>query len=156
MSPRPARSRASFSGATRRRRDTLARVRRLTIVLGGIALPGAGCGGAEVASPTPETVQGSTPQTTTTAPPQGSAAAGKSVFASSGCGGCHAFKAAGTNATVGPNLDQVTPSAKAAGQPLAAFTEESIVNPNAVIAKGFQAGVMPGTFGQSLSAKQIA
>jgi mono/diheme cytochrome c family protein len=78
------------------------------------------------------------------------------VFASAGCGGCHAFKAAGTNATVGPNLDQVSASAKAAGQPIAAFTEESIVNPNAVIAKGYSAGVMPGTFGQSLSSKQIA
>jgi len=131
-------------------------VRRPTILLVGIALLAAGCGSAEVASPTPETVQGSTPQTTTQKAVKGDAAAGKSVFASAGCGGCHAFKAAGTNATVGPNLDQVSASAKAAGQPIAAFTEESIVNPNAVIAKGYSAGVMPGTFGQSLSSKQIA
>jgi cytochrome c551/c552 len=131
-------------------------VRRLTIVLGGIALLAAGCGGAEVVAPLPQTVQGSTPQTTTTKAVAGNAAAGKSVFASSGCGGCHAFKAAGTNATIGPNLDQVTASAKAAGQPIATFTQDSIVNPNAVIAKGFQPNVMPQTFGQSLSAKQIA
>ncbi len=86
----------------------------------------------------------------------GNAAAGKSVFASSGCGGCHTFKAAGTNATIGPNLSKVTADAKSAGQPLATFTQDSIVNPNAFIAKGYQANVMPQTFGQSLSAKQIA
>ena len=132
-------------------------MRRPTILLVGIALLAAGCGSEGVATPTPETVQGSTPQTTTQQKAvKGNAAAGKSVFASGGCGGCHAFKAAGTNATVGPDLSKVTADAKAAGQPIATFTQDSIVNPNAIIAKGYQAGVMPSTFGQSLSAKQIA
>jgi mono/diheme cytochrome c family protein len=54
------------------------------------------------------------PTTTTTAPAtsattQGDAAAGKAVFASSGCGGCHTLKAAGSTGTVGPNLDQLKP-----------------------------------------------
>jgi cytochrome c6 len=40
---------------------------------------------------------------------QGDAAAGKAVFASSGCGGCHTLKAAGSTGTVGPNLDQLKP-----------------------------------------------
>jgi mono/diheme cytochrome c family protein len=47
--------------------------------------------------------------TTTSAPPQGDATAGKSVFASAGCGACHTLKAAGATGTVGPNLDQLKP-----------------------------------------------
>jgi mono/diheme cytochrome c family protein len=46
--------------------------------------------------------------------PSGSGAAqpsGASVFASAGCGGCHTLKAAGASGAVGPNLDQVRPSA---------------------------------------------
>lgn len=78
------------------------------------------------------------------------------MFATNGCGGCHAFKAAGTNGTIGPNLDKVTADAKTAGQPIGTFTQDSIVNPNAFIAKGYSANVMPSTFGTSLSAKQIA
>ena len=47
----------------------------------------------------------------TTAPPasQGDPTAGKAVFASAGCGGCHTLKAAGSTGTVGPNLDQLKP-----------------------------------------------
>lgn len=40
----------------------------------------------------------------------GDAAAGKSVFASAGCSGCHTLKDAGASGTVGPNLDQLKPS----------------------------------------------
>ena len=36
-----------------------------------------------------------------------------------------------------------------------AFIHQSIVDPNAVIASGYSAGVMPQTFGQQLSPKQI-
>jgi mono/diheme cytochrome c family protein len=46
---------------------------------------------------------------TTSAAPQGDATAGKQVFASAGCGACHTLKAAGSNGTVGPNLDQLKP-----------------------------------------------
>jgi mono/diheme cytochrome c family protein len=53
----------------------------------------------------------STEQTTTGAgAPAGDAAAGKDVFASAGCGGCHTLKAAGSSGNVGPNLDQAKPS----------------------------------------------
>ncbi len=40
---------------------------------------------------------------------QGNPAAGKAVFASAGCTGCHTLKAAGSTGTVGPNLDQLKP-----------------------------------------------
>jgi mono/diheme cytochrome c family protein len=48
--------------------------------------------------------------TATTAPSQGDAAAGKAVFASAGCGGCHTLKAAGSTGAVGPNLDDLKPA----------------------------------------------
>ena len=35
----------------------------------------------------------------------GDAEAGKAVYASAGCGGCHTFEPAGSTGTVGPNLD---------------------------------------------------
>jgi hypothetical protein len=38
---------------------------------------------------------------------------------------------------------------------LAAFVKESIVNPDAYIAKGYTKGLMPKTFGQSLSSTQL-
>jgi len=41
----------------------------------------------------------------------GSPAAGKAVFASAGCGACHALQAAGTHGTVGPDLDRAKPNA---------------------------------------------
>jgi mono/diheme cytochrome c family protein len=40
----------------------------------------------------------------------GNAAAGKAVFASAGCEGCHTLAAAGSSGTVGPNLDEAKPS----------------------------------------------
>jgi cytochrome c6 len=55
------------------------------------------------------------PTTTGAAPPPAAATgdpvAGKQVFASAGCGGCHTLKAAGSNGNVGPNLDQLKPAA---------------------------------------------
>jgi cytochrome c553 len=41
---------------------------------------------------------------------QGNVQAGKGVFTSAGCSGCHTLKAAGATGTVGPNLDQLKPS----------------------------------------------
>jgi cbb3-type cytochrome c oxidase subunit III len=35
---------------------------------------------------------------------------GKSIFASAGCGSCHTFQAAGSNGTIGPNLDEAKPT----------------------------------------------
>jgi cytochrome c oxidase subunit II len=73
--------------------------------------------------------------------------AGKSVFAANGCGGCHTFKAAGTTAKIGPDLDNLPQYAKKAGKPLQDFIVESIVKPSAYIAPGYPPNVMPNTFG---------
>jgi cytochrome c oxidase subunit 2 len=81
--------------------------------------------------------------------------AGAAVFASAGCGGCHTFTPAGSNGAVGPNLDNVAADAKKAGEDPAAYVRESIVDPNKVVVNGYAAGVMPGTFGKSLSVQEI-
>jgi mono/diheme cytochrome c family protein len=38
---------------------------------------------------------------------------GAAVFSSAGCANCHTLKAAGASGTIGPNLDQLQPSASA-------------------------------------------
>jgi mono/diheme cytochrome c family protein len=83
------------------------------------------------------------------AAPTGDPAAGKSVFSAQGCGGCHTFSAAGTNASVGPNLDEALQGEDAE------FVRESIVDPNKEIASGYAPNVMPQDFGQKLTQKQI-
>lgn len=47
--------------------------------------------------------------TTTGGVGEGNATAGKAVFASAGCAGCHTLSAAGASGNVGPNLDQKKP-----------------------------------------------
>jgi mono/diheme cytochrome c family protein len=123
-------------------------------ILAGLAFLAAGCGDATVVSPTAQGVEGTLPQETTPTETvdtgKGDAAAGKEVFASSGCNGCHTFAAANSNATIGPDLD----TALQGKDPQ--FVLESIVDPNKEVAQGFQPNVMPATFGESLSDKQLA
>jgi mono/diheme cytochrome c family protein len=56
----------------------------------------------------PETL----PAETAPAETGGDAAAGKAVFASSGCGSCHALADANASGAVGPSLDETMPSAE--------------------------------------------
>ena len=111
-----------------------------------LALALAGCGGVETVTPTPDTVVGSVAQPTV---PEGDAAAGKAVFASAGCGSCHTLAAAGASGQVGPNLDEVLKGKDEQ------FIYDSIVNPDAQIAEGFQPGIMPKTYGEQLDEKQL-
>lgn len=65
------------------------------------------------ATPTATTTAMTTGGSTTTAAPtavKGDPAAGKAVFASAGCSGCHTLKAANATGTVGPNLDTLKPA----------------------------------------------
>jgi cytochrome c oxidase subunit 2 len=82
-------------------------------------------------------------------------ALGKETFASAGCGGCHTFAPAGTDAQVGPGLDNVAADAEKAGEPVADYIRQSIVDPDAVVAAGYQPGVMPATFGETLSPEEL-
>ena len=75
---------------------------------------------------------------------------GAQVFASNGCGSCHTFKAANATGTVGPDLNEyLAPDDNKAG------IEEMIADPNAEIAEGFSANVMPQNYGQSLPKKEL-
>lgn len=78
----------------------------------------------------------------------GGQATGASVFQTAGCGGCHTFAPAKSGGKTGPALDDVEASARRAGKPPEAYVRESIVDPNAVIAKGYPPNVMPRTFGE--------
>lgn len=83
------------------------------------------------------------------APPKVPGGPGAQVFANNGCGGCHTLAAAGSGGVTGPNLNEFLP-----GQ-TNAMVEESIVNPNAHITKGYPANVMPSNFEQTISKKEI-
>jgi mono/diheme cytochrome c family protein len=83
------------------------------------------------------------------APPRVPGGPGAQVFANSGCGTCHTLAAAKTGGVTGPNLDQVLP-----GQSPAAIHED-IVDPNKVIAKGYPPNVMPPTYEELLSPKEL-
>ena len=104
----------------------------------------AGCLDGTETTATPDTVVGTVPTSTTSAADlpalklKGDATAGKAVFASAGCGGCHTLAAAGSNGNVGPNLDQAKPD-----------TARVVLR----VTKGMNA--MP-PFGDQLSAQQIA
>jgi mono/diheme cytochrome c family protein len=100
-----------------------------------------------------------TTTTQTTPPPSGGGAnlaAGKSAFAANGCAACHTLAAAGAHGTVGPDLDKLKSYAATAKKPLNDFIHESIVDPNAEVASGFSAGVMPDVYGEQLSDEQLA
>jgi cytochrome c oxidase subunit 2 len=103
---------------------------------------------------------GAASTTTTSAPTTTAAAApaadGKAVFAANGCGSCHTFGPAGSTGKIGPDLDtRPAADAKKANMALAAFVHESIVNPDAYIASGYQKGLMPTTFGTTLTKAQL-
>lgn len=83
------------------------------------------------------------------AAPKAAGGAGAQIFANNGCSGCHTLAAAKAGGVTGPNLDKVLP-----GQ-TAAMVKESIVNPNAKIAKGYPANVMPPNFGTLLSKAEL-
>jgi cytochrome c oxidase subunit 2 len=73
---------------------------------------------------------------------------GAALFAANGCGSCHTFKPANATGTVGPDLDKID-------HPTSAFIHQSIVDPNKVVTKGFNGGIMPQDFGTKLSPDEI-
>jgi mono/diheme cytochrome c family protein len=65
----------------------------------------AGCGGDEEGAATTETTATEATTSAETTGAQGNAEAGKDVFATAGCGGCHTLSEAGSSGSVGPKLD---------------------------------------------------
>jgi len=80
---------------------------------------------------------------------------GRTTFGNAGCGGCHTFTPAGTDAEIGPSLDNLAADAETAGVPLEEYIRQSIVDPDAVVVEGYQTGVMPTTFGETLSQEEL-
>jgi mono/diheme cytochrome c family protein len=84
-----------------------------------------------------------------TAPPKVPGGPGAQVFANNGCGGCHTLAAAKSGGVTGPNLNEVLPGQSAP------MIEESILDPNAKIAKGYPSNVMPQNFHETLTPKEV-
>lgn len=80
---------------------------------------------------------------------------GATVFTTAGCGACHAFAPAGTDAEVGPPLDDLAAAADDAAMPVEEFVRQSIVDPNARVASGYQPDVMPDTYENTLTEEQL-
>jgi mono/diheme cytochrome c family protein len=121
-------------------------VRRL-LLLAIFIVFAAGCSvnkpGEKTVAPLPATVIGTVPKAAPAAAvpaeyKNGDPVAGKQVFETAGCKGCHTLKDAGATGTVGPNLDQAQPAL-------------SLVVQRVTLGKGG----MPSFKGQ-LSTKQIA
>jgi cytochrome c oxidase subunit II len=82
----------------------------------------------------------------------GAAPDGKTLFASGAspaCGSCHTLADAGASGTIGPNLDKLLKGKDAA------FIRQSIENPSAEVATGFQDGIMPNNYKDTLQPNEI-
>ncbi|HJU37439.1 MAG TPA: cytochrome c oxidase subunit II [Gaiellaceae bacterium] len=106
----------------------------------------------KAAGPAPTSTTSTTSTTSSSSSPS---AAGLAVFNANTCSSCHTLSAAGATATIGPDLDKLVSYAKQAKQPLAAFVHQSIVDPDAYVQPGYSKGLMPTTFGQSLTKTQL-
>jgi cytochrome c oxidase subunit 2 len=74
---------------------------------------------------------------------------GNPATGATACGTCHTLADAGTTGTTGPDLDKGLKGRDAA------FIKQSILQPSAVITPGYQDGIMPSNFGDTLSAEQV-
>ncbi len=84
---------------------------------------------------------------TASAPP----ADGKALFTSvePKCSSCHTLADAKATATIGPDLGKVLKGKDAK------FIQTSITNPSAFVEKGYQDGIMPPNYGQTLQPEEI-
>jgi cytochrome c oxidase subunit 2 len=79
---------------------------------------------------------------------------GKKLFtdgngSATACGSCHTLADAGSQSQTGPDLD------KALAGKDAAFIEKSITAPDEEIEKGYQPGIMPKNYGDTLSSEEL-
>jgi mono/diheme cytochrome c family protein len=81
------------------------------------------------------------------------ATTGEQIFTAAGCAGCHTLSKAGATGTIGPSLNDLANSGDIKGSP-EDYVRQSVLDPDAVVVSGFQAGVMP-SFKGKLSDKQV-
>lgn len=83
------------------------------------------------------------------APAAAAADPGLRIWASQGCGGCHALAAANATAEVGPDLDRTLRRRSED------YVRESIVAPDARIARGYTADWMPDDYARRIDAAEL-
>jgi len=81
------------------------------------------------------------------------ATTGEQIFTAAGCAGCHTLSKAGATGNIGPSLNDLASSPDIKGSP-EDYVRQSVLQPDAVVVSGFQAGIMP-SFQGKLSDKQI-
>jgi cytochrome c oxidase subunit 2 len=114
-------------------------------------------------SPTAASAAPSTPPASSSASSSASGAAGKALFTgSAGCASCHSLAAAGATGTIGPNLDvrlrsdcATARSRRIRGATLQQCIYTAITSPYKYIPAGFQPGIMPSNFAQTLKTTEI-
>jgi mono/diheme cytochrome c family protein len=132
----------------------------LALLALGLALGGAACGAGSVVAPTAKTVVGSLP---TTGQGTASAAAGKKLYTSLGCQGCHTLdgaKSAGPTfkGLAGSKVKLTDGTTVTADD---AYLLESITDPDKQIVSGYAAGIMssvikPGQVSQTDAQSLVA
>jgi cytochrome c oxidase subunit 2 len=85
------------------------------------------------------------------APGDAPATDGKDVFANAepACASCHTLADAGSNASIGPNLDDSLEGKDRA------YIERAITEPSADIASGFDDGIMPPNYDETLEPEEV-
>jgi len=80
---------------------------------------------------------------------------GEQIFTAAGCAGCHTFSPAGSNGTIGPNLNDLAAAAgeREPGKSAEEYIRESLTDPGAFLAEGF-GNTMPSFEGR-LTDEQI-
>jgi mono/diheme cytochrome c family protein len=88
--------------------------------------------------------------------PAGDADAGKQLFTTKACVGCHSLEKG--KRLVGPTFYglAITAGSRKPGQPAREYIYESIVAPNEYVVDSYQSGQMPSNFSQQLSPQQMA
>jgi mono/diheme cytochrome c family protein len=80
---------------------------------------------------------------------------GEQIFTAAGCAGCHTFAPAGSNATIGPSLDELAGAAgdRVPGTSAEDYIRESLTTPDAFLVEGF-GNAMPSYEGR-LTDRQV-
>ena len=86
----------------------------------------------------------------------GDPASGETLATSSGCVGCHRLD--DTNVVVAPTWGRVADTAltRVPGEGPALYLYHSIMDPNVFVAPGYNAGIMPQTYKDTLSPQNVA
>lgn len=88
---------------------------------------------------------------------QGQATNPEAIFSRYGCNGCHQLSAIGATGIVGPSLEGIGATAATRQPDMSAegYLRQSILEPNAHVVEGFQAGLMPQNYDQRMTEEEL-